>query len=225
LFREKKEANGTFSFQNGTISIGMNMQGALAVSDHIGIIANINHFSDKGVELDIDDEDYSTKIKGNTGELGVGYYLPFAKKFIFETYGGFGRTNIKTTYEWASVARNSTVKATSYFLQPAVGYYKKNVRLALSARFRVVDYRSVQYEPELDLFAQETLIDLQNNPTVCLIEPAFTFRAGGEHVKFQTQVGLSFLLGKDSMVIYDPLNVNFGIVFSIHRKKKPGTAQ
>jgi hypothetical protein len=219
LFTEKKQANGTFGFQLGTLSGGLNIQGALSVSDHIGLMANYNHFAGKA-EAGIFIADYSHNFSGNIGEFGLGYFMPFKSKCVFETYAGLGTSKITTDYQRSDGDGTSTLNTNSYFIQPAIGYYRKKVKLAFSSRFRLLDFKKVQYDPWLGNSAKEFLIDLQNNPNPCLFEPAFTVRVGGEHVKFQAQIGLSVLIGHSKINDYDPLNINIGVVFSLHGKKK-----
>jgi hypothetical protein len=223
LFTEKKQANGTFGFQFGSLTIGYNMQGAVAVSDHIGLIANYNHFSGKGNKGTYMGEDYSSTYKGNMGEFGLGYYYPFKNKFVVETYAGIGTNTIKTAYERYDGDGNSSLHFNSYFIQPAICVYRKNIKVAFSSRFRLVDYDKIQFDSWLGESAKSVLIDIKNNPDAWLFEPAFTFRAGGEHVKFQAQIGISVFMGNSEISIYDPLNINFGVVFSIHGKKDETT--
>jgi hypothetical protein len=43
---------------------------------------------------------------------------------------------------------------------------------------------------------------------------------GGEKVKFQTQVMFCVPIGYADVVVYDPVNINIGVVFCIHGKNK-----
>jgi hypothetical protein len=225
VFTEKGQGNGTFSFQLGALSLGWNVQGALAVSDHIGLVANYNHYSGREESITLLGDDYSSHFKSDMGEAGLGYYHTFENKFVFETYGGLGGSRIRTDYERWDGDGSSSIGITSFFIQPAFAYYKKNIRLAFSSRFRLVNYRDIHYSSQLGIGAKESLIAMDQHPSAGFFEPAFTFRAGSEHIKFQTQVGISVILTQSDIFEFDPFNINFGLVFSIHGKKKVEATQ
>jgi hypothetical protein len=220
VFSEKGQGNGTFSFQFGPLSTGWNVQGALAITDHIGIMGNYNHYSGRESSVTWNGEDYSSEFKSNMGEIGAGYFQTFKDKFVVEAYGGLGGSRINTDYEGWNGDGSSSVGTTSFFIQPSMGLYKKNVRLAFSTRFRILSFRDIQYNSSPGGGTQSGLIDLDNMSAKCLFEPAFTFRAGGEKVKFQAQIGLSVIMSQDYIFEHDPLNINFGVVFCLPGKKK-----
>lgn len=220
VFTGKGQANGTFSFLFGAVSTGANVQGAVAITDHIGLMANYNHFSGRGESGTWNGEDYSSTSTSNMGEVGLGYYLPFQNKMVFETYAGIGASEIATDYERWDGDGSSTVHTTTYFIQPSIAYYKKNIRLAFSSRLRAINFRDISYNTRLGDDAIQGLIDLQDYPTYGFFEPAFTFRAGGKVAKFQIQVGLAVPLGQTYVIEYDPVNINIGMVLSLPGKKK-----
>ena len=217
LFQGKKEFNGSAAFQTGTYTMGYDFQGSLAVTDHLGVTANYSHYSGKG-SLREDDDDFSSPSKGNMCEFGMGYYLPFKKIGVFETYAGYGSCTTKTDYAEYGYG-GSTVHSSSFFLQPAIGLHKKHVELAFSTRFRILKFDRVDINYYAGHDPLYTVDDLQNNPVVCFLEPAFTSRFGGENFKFQFQIGISQLLSKSAYVDYDPFNLNLGLIFTIHGKK------
>jgi hypothetical protein len=144
LFTEKKQANCTMGFQLGLLSVGLNTQVACAVTDHIGLMVNYNQFSGRGESFTLFGEDYSTQFKGRMGEFGLGYYHKIEKKFVFETYGGMGTNKIETVYDNFGGNGTSTLKYLSFFIQPAMGYYNKNIQMAFSSRFRLLNYNSIR---------------------------------------------------------------------------------
>lgn len=225
VFSEKGQGNGTFSFQFGPLSTGWNVQGALALSDHIGIMGNYNHYSGRDESVSWDGTDYSTKFKSNMGEIGLGYFYPFEGKFVVEAYGGLGGSRINTDYERWNGDGSSSVGTTSFFIQPSIGYYKKHVRLAFSTRFRLLNFRDVKYQTGSGSDPLENVDYLENMPVQGFFEPAFTFRAGGEKVKFQAQAGVSIIMSHAYDIEYDPMNFNVGIVFCLPGKKKSEAGQ
>ena len=222
LFKEKNEGNGSIALRLSMRTIGCDMQGAFAITDHLGLMANYSYFSGRGSTANFDGEDLSGHFKSHLTEFGLGYYLPFKNKFLFETYGGYGKSWIENHYDYFVGNGYSTLGSSCFFIQPAVGFYKKNIRLAFSARFRGVNFNQVHFDSGLDQTYKEELLQIQDNPVVFFIEPAFTFRGGGEHVKIQVQIGLSFKVS-DTELVYDPMNFNIGLIFNIHGKKKSET--
>lgn len=220
LFTQKWDGNGTFNFQFGGLSVGLNGQGALALTDHMGIMGNCNYYTGRGEKGTLNGADYSCTFSGKMGEIGLGYYLPFKGKAVFETYAGIGRSRVSTEYEIFDGDGSSSIGTTSFFIQPAIGYYNKHVQLAFSSRFRIINFRDVKYNSGLGNGAKEPVNDLQKYPTAAFFEPAFTLRSGGRNVKFQLQAMFSVPIDNSKIVIYDPVNINIGIVFCIHPKKK-----
>lgn len=220
MLKEKGQGTGTASVQFGPLTKGLNVQGALAVSNHVGIMGNYNHFSDRSNDAS-EEESASTKSKSNMGEIGVGYFNAFKDMFVFEAYAGFGGSRINTDYDdyWYG-AGTSSIGTTTFFVQPSIGIYKKNVMVAFSTRFRTLSFRDPQFSSTLDEYLKEDMRTLDAKNAFALIEPAFTFRAGGKSVKFQAQVGWSVMLDESYLFERDPLNINFGIVFCLPGKEK-----
>jgi hypothetical protein len=225
VFSEKGQGNGTFSFQFGPLSQGWNVQGALAISDHVGIMGNYNYYSGRQSSGTWNGEDFSSDFKCNMGEIGAGYFQTFKDKFVVEAYGGLGGSRVNSEYERWDGDGSSSVGTTSFFIQPSIGLYKKNIRLAFSTRFRILSYRDVHYDAGLGGGPESEMTNLDNMSATGFFEPAFTFRAGGEKVKFQAQVGLSIRMSQSYIFEYDPLNINIGVVFCLPGKKKSEAAK
>lgn len=111
------------------------------------------------------------------------------------------------------------VHSNSFFIQPDIGFRKKHIELAFSNRIRVNSYDKVSHKLgyETSYYGEESVLD--QHPVVCFIEPAVTFRVGGEHVKFQIQAGRSILVSNNTYISYDPMNLNFGLIFRLGAKK------
>lgn len=212
LFTEKGEVNVSGGFQISSYSTGVDIQLAGAVTDYLGIIANYNHWGGSWETSDpFGGETIYGKHKSNFGEIGLGYYLPFNKKFVFETYGGFGLGKVMNEYQKDA---KSTVNYNRFFIQPAIGWHEKNIQLILSTRFCGLDYRQINISVNLNNYNLNEIFYLENHPFSFLIEPAFTFRGGGKYVKFQAQVGFSFNINNPDLM-YDPINLNLGLIFTI----------
>jgi len=202
MFSEKGQASASGSFQFGEATYGFNAQGAVAVSEHVGMIGNYNFYSD----------DYMTT--SNTCEIGVGYFDNFGKKgtSVFETYAGIGAGRVKIDMD----DRLQLVNTTSLFIQPDIGFKRDNFRMAFSTRFRLVHFNIIRDDGSSSgYYIYENWTD---NFNTGFIEPAVTLSFGGKTVRFQYQLMLSFAVGE--IVYYDMLNNNFGLVFCIPPKKK-----
>jgi hypothetical protein len=105
-----------------------------------------------------------------------------------------------------------------YFIQPSCGYYNKHINLIFSLRFSGIDYNRIKYDPGIDVSDTYDLEYIINYPFALYIEPAFTFRAGGEKLKFQFQVVVSDNLNTPDLV-YEPLCITTGLILVISNKK------
>lgn len=130
LFEEQFDANVLVAYRCGATAIGCDIQAALAVTDHIGIMANYNHF---GLHWDYSDDFWGFGRgyhKGDLFEIGAGYFRPLKKKMMFETYGGFGWGDVKNDYE-GYLEHNLYHR---YFIQPALGWHiNQKINLSASA--------------------------------------------------------------------------------------------
>jgi len=217
LLQEKKDFRASGSFKLGGYTMGCDFQGAVAATNHLGIMLNYSYFTGRKSLID---ETKLSDSRSNMVEFGLGYYTPLSDKFVFETYGGYGTANIKTSHDSYLEYKGSTVHSWSLFIQPTIGMHKKNVELAYSTRFRMLDINRVEFDYYTNGQPDEDLTDLESLPMSYFMEPAFTFRVGGEYVKYQMQVGFAFPLSNPGNLEFDPFNVNFGLIFSLPGKKK-----
>jgi hypothetical protein len=219
LLKESGTGNASLGMKIGVYSIGCDLQGAAAVSDHVGMMFNYGYFSGSKNQIDFWGEDYKERFKSHMTEIGLGYYTTIDSMFLFEIYGGAGLEWIKNKYDYFEGTGTSDLNSACYFVQPAFGFYRKNIELAFSLRLRIVDYTNFSYDPGTDQEIINDLTEISGLPAITFLEPAFTFRAGGDQVKFQFQSGFSQILGGDQ-VEYDPLNINLGIIFTFGKGKK-----
>lgn len=173
------------------------IQAALAVTDHIGIMAN-------GFYKNYKDGNY--QHNGVLGELGVGYFKPLDNNFVFETFAGGGIAHIYQQKEFNGLNNDVVLgkfnaDAMKIFLQPDFGYRSKIFDAIISSRFSMVKYSNFSSQN----YPTETLKDdyLDNNnltgPTFLFAEPALTCRVGYKYVKLQGQVGLTINLTGDNI--------------------------
>jgi hypothetical protein len=180
------------------------------------MMVNYNHWGAKKRSLlPNSDIEYEISGKNDMIEVGAGYYLPFQGKFVFETYGGVGWGGVKNEYE---SNLESKLNYNRYFIQPSCGYYNKHINLIFSLRFSGIDYNRIKYDPGIDVSDSYDLEYIIDYPFALYIEPAFTFRAGGEKLKFQFQVVVSDNLNTPDLV-YEPLCITTGLIVLFPNKK------
>ncbi|MCW3071026.1 MAG: hypothetical protein JWO44_916 [Bacteroidetes bacterium] len=192
-----------------------NLQLAVAVTDHVGIIANGFYKTYEGKEY------YSHS--GHMGELGFGYFSPLKNNLVFETYvgGGMGSVSKKVTYtnsDNAEITNSFSAKGARAFIQPGIGYSNKYFDAAFTPRFTFVKYTRFSStgfgEDELsgDYLDKGRIL----NGFYTFAEPAFTVRLGYKYLKLQGQYGLTMKLGGGNLR-YQSMFGSLGIVLDIAR--------
>ncbi len=216
MFKEKNETEASLAFQFGTLTLGCDVDMAYSFTNHFGMMVNYNHWGAKKRSLlPNSDIEYEISGKNDLIEVGAGYYLSFQGKFVFETYGGVGWGGVKNEYE---SHLESKLNYNRYFIQPSCGYYNKHINLIFSLRFSGIDYNRIKYDPGIDVSDSYDLEYIIDYPFALYIEPAFTFRAGGEKLKFQFQVVVSDNLNTPDL-IYEPLCITTGLIVLFPNKK------
>jgi hypothetical protein len=209
MFTEKNVAEASAAFQMGTLTSGYDVDVAYSITNHFGMLANYNHWSAKEkMMLPQSEVEYYISGKGNLIELGAGYFMPFMEKFVFEVYSGMGLGDVRNDYE---INTTSKINYNRYFIQPSCGYYNKRVNLIFSTRLSGVDYKSVNFDDNLEAGDLIDLENIRNNPFALFMEPAFTLRVGGKYLKFQFQASISDNLTTPEL-IYEPLCITAGLI-------------
>jgi hypothetical protein len=218
LFSDGGQAGISASYEIMGRSTGGNLQTAVAVSDHIGIMAGgflVNTSYEN--EFDLSEEEDET-CKGHLIELGAGYFETMNSTskfdFILEAYGGMGFGKYDNTTEVPGSFDPSTsdnyyarnVSYQRYFIQPSFGLKSDYFEFAVSMRLAGLNY--TKYEIEYD----EPHLPLEN--ISLLFEPAITLRAGFDFVKMQAQFGFSFNLNNQDL-IQEHWYVGLGMYFNL----------
>ncbi len=103
LLEEEGDAN--ISGHLGTA--GINLQGAYAINEHVGVMSNTNFI---GSSDEVDPQFFT--------ELGVGHFEKIGTKGLFEIYGGVGAGN----------------EYYRFFAQPSIAFHSKNADIAFTSR-------------------------------------------------------------------------------------------
>ena len=210
LFKEKGEAKINANYSGGAEISGAEIQGAYAVSEHVGIMLNTAFLGSS--------EEYSDgqKDEGNgyLVEAGAGYFMPLAENFIFETYAGLGVGGANNEYYYGG---NSKVNFTKFFIQPALGFSVKNVDFGAASRFSAV-FMNVQNTSGVNTIDLPDLQYIEANPTSILWEPSLFVRFGFESVKAQLKYTPSLNLNNQELA-QETYLLGLGLSFAINPPK------
>lgn len=182
-------------------------QGAYAITNNIGIMANTGFYHPK-------DDGNGNGGSGKLFEGGLGYYKAFTEHLVFETYGLVGFGDFENHFPTASSSSKGKIsgKLSRFGLQPAIGYRTSVFSLALSSRISSLDYG----KPDGDLIFdnEDQIAYLKVNDSFILFEPALTLRAGMKKVKLQLQLTRGFNL-TDKDFRQDESLLSVGVNFNL----------
>lgn len=207
LFRGAGEFQTSISFGEG-----LDAQGAVSITNHIGIMGNYNYVSRN--TSDTNDEDY---VRHKFWEAGLGYYEN-ADKMSYEIFGGYGRGEGTSygSYSWFGPTElNATGTYQRFFIQPSIGSNDNIFNWIVSTRISLVDFEKFTYD---------NVVASYDNP-VLFFEPAFTGRIhfGKSPIYSQFQTGFSFTTQGDTVFDYQPFQLSFGIGLRLGGKPKVTT--
>lgn len=169
-------------------------------------------------------EHHTEKGKGSYIEFASGYFktLDKKRKWVFETYGGFGVGSANNDYGFGD---HSKVNSTKIFIQPSFGYKTKYFEMAFVPKLSFVNWelkeKSVSHTNNDYLRADFTSIE--NHPHFALFEPSWLLRAGGALFKVQAAVSYSGVsMGSSAPVgdLTEDLNASIGISINLKPSKK-----
>lgn len=219
LLQEKNEVRATLGLSN--------LQGAYAVTDNIGVIAN-GYYSNVTSVFDQNSIVYSYTTERNIFhiEAGGGYFKKLSDNAIFECYGGlgFGNSSFKK-FDSDSLSALPVLKSTfftktaRFFVQPSIGYTIDNFDVAFSTRFIVQNYYGVDTSgfTKIDLYDNKLL---NIDQPFLFMEPAITLRFGYKYLKFHAQAIFSYKYNVDRLN-YMPFVFNVGIHVNIADRLMP----
>lgn len=193
------------------------MQGAVAVTNHIGLLGNFSYGNS------------NSNISSNIGsyhrhkffEGGIGYFKN-KDKWVYEIFAGYGTgegsgrdSNGNDKIETASS------KFQRYFIQPAFGLNKRKFQLSFVPRIALVDLT----EFKSNVFDNRNVAAAADDPTL-FIEPAAIGRFSllQNRMFLVGQSGLSFAL-REIHYDYCPFYVSVGIGFRLGGVRKEVTSQ
>jgi hypothetical protein len=164
---------------NAQVGNGYNAQGAWAISENFGVIANYSY-----LKRTIDSDNPQDYRKHTIGEAGLGYFKNYESMF-FEIFAGYGEGQgySDDSYFFSTSSTFASGNYKRYFIQPAFGLNKKRMFVSFVPRISIVDYTE---------FAQGSNRFVVNEDPSVFFEPAVIGRVNfDEHVYFTFQGGFS----------------------------------
>lgn len=230
LLKEKDDLHVAASL--GLSGSGLsNLQGAYAITDHAGIMANGMHHQRKLTSLD-SSATQSEHLRILFAEAGAGYYSTFGneKDGLFQCYGGggYGETNDRIE-GLGHPMPEVKAKYFNVFIQPGVAFTSKRVELAFDLRgnyVRLFNIHAYLYNEfdwwNTDLnFYSDTAVSFLN------MEPAITIKAGGEKLKGILQFGVTiptihaksyFAVNNGSLLLVPLIKFSVGVTYAFKRR-------
>jgi hypothetical protein len=174
---------------------GVEVQGAYAIRDHLGIVINASGGRDKNETRDTIEARDELSGDGTLIEAGVGYFRRFAdNRFVWENYALLGIGNIENVLTPTGTTPpppQSSMAATymRFAIQPSLAFHSKHFDVAASVRVGGLRYSAAS--GRLVFEEVEQVAYLNGLDTQFLVEPAVTVRAGWHPVKVLAQMGSS----------------------------------
>lgn len=174
------------------------LQVAVAVTDHIGVMANTAWFKMEGNSL---------QAHGRILELGAGYFHKLGGHGVVEGYAGIG--TLRSRHDYGS-GRYAEARFVRPFLQPIIGYASRNFDMALSTRLASLHCNTRDTNNPFDPYDGQRVIPIGDSRL--MIEPTALFRFGSRSLKLQFQFGYSFCRGGE----FTRVDKTFGAGFQLN---------
>jgi hypothetical protein len=227
LLKEKGELNTSASL--GLSGCGLfNLQSAYGISDNTGVMIDGMYHNRHSTSADSSVENLNMFF----GEAGAGYFTTFgdSKNWLFQWYtgGGYGITRDKISNADQPNPEVSS-KYFNIFTQPGMAFTSKHFEAAFDVRTNYVRlfkihaylYEKFEWWNTNFNFYSDTTIDFVN------LEPAVTFKAGGEKLKGVVQLGLTipainsnayFMVNNSSLLIVPLIKFSIGVNYTFQKK-------
>jgi len=216
LLREKGEFKTSFSgdFDHAEL------QGAVAVTNNLGIQANATFFNPNI-------ESRPRQSNGRLFEIGPGLQIPLKNDFIFELYTLYGAGSLVNDFsinnQWDNEFGVLNADIQKLSLQPSIGLRVPRMAGAISFRFAQVTYRNVVGDlmtfDNFEGIQVDEIMRLTNNDTYYLIEPAFTYQVGSaKGFKFQVQLSGSYNI-TEPQFDQDNIYASVGVIYHLSKDR------
>lgn len=229
-FKEKGDFNGSFLLyhqQSLTFNPGLELHGAYALTNNIGIMAGYDIL---GVFPKYQNKDWQ---RGHQFNAAIGYFsYSDQKNRGYEIFGGVRHSNQQHSYydkdrifsPGRGLVGEATLSYFKYYVQPAVIWYLCDdvCELALSANLSYLNFYDITPKNLLSDEALRVLnkLDGKRKHNV-LIEPAVTFNFNYKSFKFNFQwVYTGVLYPMAERESFSPIISSVGLTYTIRGSKK-----
>ena len=206
-------------------SNGYDLQGALAVTDHVAIQASYSSRREKTNGGAYNGDSSIVRYKRSMSEFGAGYFTSINKrdKVFFQVYAGagFGKvsfTDLGKDFNAVAYSRFYSSDLQKYYIEPGISFRSKEIFAAsISTRISFLNFKKVRTDYTLDERQQYNL-DSLNRYTLVFFEPAFVNSFGFNSLpglRIEYQIGLSLSLQREDIIDYRPFNFSVGLMFDI----------
>lgn len=212
LFKQAGEFQGSIQFGNG-----LDLQGAVSVSNHIGLMANYS-FAERNKSDYVDPDNNQGYHYHQFFEGGIGYFEN-QDNWCYEIFAGYGKGEGASYDEyawWTGQSEKATGEFQRFFIQPAFGLNKKVMHVSFIPRISLVDFTA---------FTNDVVTYKVNDNPVVFIEPAVVGKVNlmQDHFFLTFQAGFSMPV---SSVYYEYRPFQFGTGFGFrlmgNKKAKDG---
>ncbi|MES2616463.1 MAG: hypothetical protein V4613_01210 [Bacteroidota bacterium] len=219
LFREKGDF---FANASTNLATRIDLTGGYALTDNLGLYAGYGGSTLSNTSTDsINNTKEKSKYAGNMFNMGMGYFLnrKSSEEFRFEIFGDMAIGNYRNSYSGNGPLRYLNGNFIRIGIMPNIGYTssENDLHFGYSIRLSSIAFANDKYNDSA--FWKNDLERLKRRPNYGMFEHAFTFRIGGEQLKFQAQIGLQHGLNSDEYVNAIPF-INFtllaGLCFNIN---------
>jgi hypothetical protein len=232
LLSEKGETRMNALYSAGGVSefTGGELQFAHAVSKNFGVMMNGMSVSrtDEVSTWDLDpnwnfaSETHTEKGKGSYIEFAGGYFktLDNKRKWLFETYGGFGIGTANNDYGFGD---HSKVNSNKIFIQPSLGYKSKYFEMAFVPKISFINWKMKEsnLSNSNNEYLKTDLSTIEEKPHFTSFEPALLLRGGGANFKVQASLSYSKVQsGATYQDLVEDLNASIGISINLKPAKK-----
>jgi hypothetical protein len=195
-----------------SVGNGIEVQSAVAVTKHVGLMAN--YFNVNRQPDDLNNANDAEKHKLFEG--GVGYFLN-EESYFFEIFAGYGEGEGSSHDElfFTSVPENAYGRYNKIFIQPAIGFNRKSMHVSFVQRVSIIDF--TEFEDGT------TRIEI-NEKSQAFYEPAVIgkFNFADNHVYMNWQMGISVPMFKDPYFDFRSFIISAGLGFRINARKPDG---
>jgi hypothetical protein len=208
-------------------SNGIDVQGAYAITNHVGVQASYFTRTERTVSNQDNDNYFDSSViryNRNLFEFGAGYFTPIDDKgkVFFQVFGGLGFGKFKFTdngkdQSQSIYSRHHDANIMKYYIEPSITFKPKPVIAAsLSARFSIVNFKNINTDYTIDE-KKELKLDSLNRYASVFFEPSFVNSYGFNKLpglRIEYQLGLSMLASRQIMD-YRRFNFSIGLMFDI----------